>query len=171
MKPVHVAAMLLEDDADRADSDPPLRQPEPEPADTADDFDPKDLAFRYTDERAAEIAAKQAAGVIDRQTISKLGYGKTIYHKHYLNADGTAARAVIKGAIKTWVTRPDEFRIPWKHGFRTYGYVTQREAEDWSTTEPEPVPAKEMRVRRQTMGRNWSDRRYKRQTHLRIGEL
>lgn len=27
------------------------------------------------------------------------------------------------GATKTWVTRPDEFRVPVKHGMYAYGYI------------------------------------------------
>lgn len=29
------------------------------------------------------------------------------------------------GATKTWKTRPDEFRIPVKHGLRDHGYITE----------------------------------------------
>jgi len=28
------------------------------------------------------------------------------------------------GQTKTWVTRPNEFRVPIKHGFRECGYIT-----------------------------------------------
>lgn len=29
------------------------------------------------------------------------------------------------GRTKTWKTRPGEFRIPVKHGLRSYGYITE----------------------------------------------
>lgn len=32
------------------------------------------------------------------------------------------------GACKTWVTRPDEFRLPIKFGLRSYDYITERNA-------------------------------------------
>jgi len=39
------------------------------------------------------------------------------------------------GKTKTWVTRPDEFRVPIKHGLREYGYITQTNAKDFHTAE------------------------------------
>jgi len=32
------------------------------------------------------------------------------------------------GATKVWKTRPDEFKIPVKHGLRDYGYITNENA-------------------------------------------
>lgn len=32
------------------------------------------------------------------------------------------------GKCKTWKTRPDEFRLPIKHGLWDYGYITQDNA-------------------------------------------
>ncbi len=162
-----IAAILLEDDVEyRADSDPPLK-PEPSEID-----DPKEEIMRMGGEIQAELDAKKATGTIDAETAKYIGghidstgkyhYAKPLFHKHYINSDGTALRARINGAVKTWVTRPSEFRIPFKHGFRTYGYIDQNNADEWTTVEPEPIPAKEVRVRKQRMGRQtWYDRRYK----------
>lgn len=30
----------------------------------------------------------------------------------------------VNGQSKTWSTRPDEVKVPWKHGLYDYGYVT-----------------------------------------------
>lgn len=38
-------------------------------------------------------------------------------------ANGRTWKARRNGATKTWKTRPGEFRIPVKAGFRTSGYV------------------------------------------------
>lgn len=61
-----------------------------------------------------------------------LGYGDMIHHVTEKNADGTPARARVNGAVKFWKTRPTEFRIPWKHGLYTYGYVDHDNASDWN---------------------------------------
>jgi len=39
------------------------------------------------------------------------------------------------GKTKTWITRPDEFRVPVKRGLREYGYITQTNAKDFHTAE------------------------------------
>src|SRR3990167_6766732 len=44
------------------------------------------------------------------------------------NSDGTPVRWRRNGATKTWKTRPDEFRIPIKHGLYDYGYIDQDKA-------------------------------------------
>lgn len=35
------------------------------------------------------------------------------------------------GATQVWKTRPDEFRIPVKHGLYEYGEITHQNASDW----------------------------------------
>jgi hypothetical protein len=45
--------------------------------------------------------------------------------KHETNADGTPVRWRRNGKTKTWKTRPDDFKIPVKHGLYHYGYITQ----------------------------------------------
>ena len=42
------------------------------------------------------------------------------------NADGTCVRWRVNGKIKTWKTRPGEFRLPVKHGMYDFGYITDR---------------------------------------------
>jgi len=42
------------------------------------------------------------------------------------NADGTAVRWRVNGKVKTWKTRPGEFKIPVKHGMYDYGYITEK---------------------------------------------
>jgi len=42
------------------------------------------------------------------------------------NSDGTCVRWRVNGKVKTWKTRPNEFKIPVKHGMYDYGYITEK---------------------------------------------
>lgn len=44
---------------------------------------------------------------------------------HYSACEpGRIERWRTNGKVKQWVTRPDEFRAPVKHGLYSYGYIT-----------------------------------------------
>lgn len=43
------------------------------------------------------------------------------------------------GKTQTWKTRPDEFRVPVKHGLYEYGEITLSDAENWHTAENCPL--------------------------------
>ena len=58
-------------------------------------------------------------------------YRQEFYHKTARNADGTPVRARVNGACKTWVTRPNHFRLPMKHGLRTCFYITHNNSSEW----------------------------------------
>lgn len=47
------------------------------------------------------------------------------------NRDGTCAKWRVNGQVKTWKTRPEEFRVPVKYGMYTYGYVTDISSDDY----------------------------------------
>lgn len=51
--------------------------------------------------------------------------GTTLYHRNRRNADGTPQRWRVNGKPKTWKTRPDEVRVPLKHGLRDYDYLDE----------------------------------------------
>ena len=42
-------------------------------------------------------------------------------------------RARKTGEVKTWATRPDEFRMPVRHGLRENFYIDQDNAHEWTT--------------------------------------
>lgn len=42
------------------------------------------------------------------------------------------------GATKTWVTRPDDFKVPVKFGLYQYGYITPANATHFHTEESCP---------------------------------
>jgi len=52
-------------------------------------------------------------------------------HKTLINSDGSRLRARKNGMLKLWKTRPDDFKLPCKHGFKTCFYITQDNAHEW----------------------------------------
>jgi hypothetical protein len=63
--------------------------------------------------------------MITKDIAMKLTHGTILHHVTEKNADGTPVRVRITGQCKTWKTRPNDFRIPWKYGLYCYGYVDQ----------------------------------------------
>jgi hypothetical protein len=54
------------------------------------------------------------------------------FHSHiHKNADGTPVRVRVTGKCKTWKTRPDEFRLPFKYGLYQYGYIDEVNKDEW----------------------------------------
>lgn len=72
--------------------------------------------------------------MITRLLAVTLSPGTTLHHTTLRNADGTPLRARVNGKCKVWVTRPDEFSLPVKHGLRDYFYITPLNAHKWTTT-------------------------------------
>ena len=71
-----------------------------------------------------------------------LSYRDTLYHTRQRNADGTPQRWRVNGKVKVWKTRPDEVRIPVKHGLYSYDYLTHRDLDlvcldPWDCLTPE----------------------------------
>ena len=52
-------------------------------------------------------------------------------HVSVKNKDGTPARCRAMGKCKVWKTRPDEFKLPVKHGLYDSFYITMENAGDW----------------------------------------
>lgn len=74
---------------------------------------------------------------MDVTQLKCLTRGTTLYHKTLKNADGTPLRARVNGAPKTWVTRPDEVRVPMKHGLKACFYISEFDRDNWTTSEKE----------------------------------
>lgn len=53
------------------------------------------------------------------------------WHRTARNADGSPVRARANGRVKTWKTRPAEFRLPVKYGLRECFYITPENAYQW----------------------------------------
>lgn len=47
------------------------------------------------------------------------------------NSDGTPLRVRRNGQLKTWKTRPGQYRLPVKYGLKTGTYITEANAADW----------------------------------------
>ena len=73
-----------------------------------------------------------------------------LYHRTSRNRKGQAHSVRQSGRIKTWKTRPDEFRVPWKFGLYENGEVTHRNSHEWliedPTEEPTDLPVKNSRL-------------------------
>lgn len=55
---------------------------------------------------------------MNKQDILKLRHRDVLIHTV------TGKRWYVNGAVKLWKTRPNEFKLPVKHGLYAYGYVT-----------------------------------------------
>ncbi|MEG1121250.1 MAG: hypothetical protein RSE62_03505 [Citrobacter sp.] len=60
----------------------------------------------------------------------------TLYHRIAKNTDGSALRARVNGACKTWVKNPTAFKLPMKYGLKSCFYITEENAHDWLMEEP-----------------------------------
>ena len=72
--------------------------------------------------------------MINKSIALALHSGQILHHASLKNADGTPTRCRVNGMCKTWKTRPDEFKLPVKHGMYTTFYITQRNGQEWGTT-------------------------------------
>lgn len=78
-------------------------------------------------------------------TKEQADYYMMFYHSWLKNADGTAMRCRANGKLKTWKTRPNEWRLPVVHGLKGYFYLTQNNAAEWTVDEPVTKALKEKR--------------------------
>ena len=80
--------------------------------------------------------------MISIEQARKLTHGTTIYSTVWHNSDGSAQRWRINGQMKTWKTKPLEYRIPIKHGLYAYDYLTDANAHMFSLTDVKEARAK-----------------------------
>lgn len=74
--------------------------------------------------------------MITLEQAKKLEVGTILYHVSNRNSDGTAQRWKVNGKPKTWKTRPDEVRVPLKHGLYAFDYLDQDSLELVSLFDP-----------------------------------
>lgn len=71
--------------------------------------------------------------MITREIAATLKHGQILHHK--IERQGRNGceplRVRVSGQVKTWVKRPDDFRIPVKHGMYTNSEITQNNASEW----------------------------------------
>lgn len=70
--------------------------------------------------------------MITKRQATNATYRQEFHHKTLKNADGTPVRCRVNGKCKTWKTRPEDFRLPVKHGLYQCFYITQHNAKDWT---------------------------------------
>lgn len=76
--------------------------------------------------------------MITKDIAVALKHGQTLYHMKITMANcKTPARCRVSGKCQTWKTRPNEFKLPVKHGLRDCFYITEHNAADWTTSEEE----------------------------------
>jgi len=71
-----------------------------------------------------------------------LRHGQTIYHMKNKNADGTAQRWRVSGAVKTWKTMPDRISVPVKFGLYGNDHLTENDLNLVTLKEPKRVNKK-----------------------------
>lgn len=64
-------------------------------------------------------------------TIEDIQAGHKFWHRTIINADGTPARCRKTGKLKTWKTRPQDFKLPVKHGLKNSFYLTPENIGEW----------------------------------------
>lgn len=75
---------------------------------------------------------------ITLEQAKKLKHGQTLYTPGFYNADGTAQRWRVSGAVKTWVKSPNKVRVPIKHGMYENWYLDETNLHGFTLTEPKP---------------------------------
>lgn len=103
-----------------------------------DDINPEAYITHHADELERERERDRLSGEVNPRTALTAHH---FWHRKIKRRDGrTAVGARRNGATKTWKTRPGEFRIPIKIGMYDYSYITDKNAHEWTTIEPEPLP-------------------------------
>ncbi len=64
-----------------------------------------------------------------------LQIGQVIYYLGARNRDGSLVRFRVNGKVQTWKTRPNDIRVPLKHGLYDYGELANYNLADFSLTE------------------------------------
>jgi len=72
--------------------------------------------------------------MITREMVDNLAQGQTLYHVSERNADGTPQRWKIT-SIKTWKTRPSDFRVRIKYGLKIHNEISPGFNDHYLTTD------------------------------------
>lgn len=70
------------------------------------------------------------------QIFKNLRHGQMLYsNTHCQNNGKDPLRVRVTGKVQTWKTRPEEFKVPVKHGLRDSGYITHLNHMHWELDE------------------------------------
>lgn len=73
--------------------------------------------------------------MLTKQMCIDAKHGTIFYHVRQKNADGTPVRCRVNGKCKVWVTRPNDYALPVKHGLKQCFHITAGNAMEWAITE------------------------------------
>lgn len=69
--------------------------------------------------------------MITKEIATSLRYRDDLLHVSLKQSSGAPVRCRVNGACRTWATRPDDFKLPVKHGLRDCFYITPANADQW----------------------------------------
>lgn len=58
-----------------------------------------------------------------------------LWHMYHKNKQGIPVCCRVNGKCQTWKRNPEAFKLPIKIGLRTYGYITNHNANEWCVPE------------------------------------
>lgn len=64
-----------------------------------------------------------------------------LYNGRSVGSDLRPVRARVNGKCQTWKRKPDDFRLPMKHGLRHTFQITPQNADDWYFNEGDAMNA------------------------------
>lgn len=73
--------------------------------------------------------------MITKEQAVALKHGTILHHNTATQGKGAPLRCRVNGKCKTWKTRPEEFKLPVKHGLYEHGYIDETNAAGWSVAE------------------------------------
>jgi hypothetical protein len=82
---------------------------------------------------------------MELEEIKNLSRGQTLWVIGHYKASGEPSEIRVNGQVKTWKTRPNEVQVPYKHGLKECGYITESNMGLVTLTKPENIPKKEVK--------------------------
>ena len=77
--------------------------------------------------------------IITKEIALTLRHDQPLIHAQIKNKDGTPTRARVNGRCQTWATRPDQWRLPCKHGLKQCFDLTQDNCAYWFVVDNNPA--------------------------------
>jgi hypothetical protein len=85
------------------------------------------------EEHLIAVWRKNTAETVNRKNVERFSHNHTFHHLTERDSRGAPARARVTGKVKLWKRRPDEFKLPVKHGLKDSFYITRDNGNVWAT--------------------------------------